>query len=230
MIVVAQRAFRRVNPLALAVLVQLWERPMHPYQISQTLKQRGKDSSVRINYGALYPVVESLQKHGFIEVVGAEQDGGRPARTVYRITDAGVAEMREWLRAWISEPEKEYPRFMAALSFLPALGPDEAVAVLRRRIAVLDKRIGEMREATEAVVSWLPEVLLIEGDYEMRMLGADRDFTAELADRIEAGRLGGIEGWRAMTDLLARYPDGAVPPAVGDGFLREWGLPTPPEG
>ncbi|MEV6102804.1 PadR family transcriptional regulator [Nocardia sp. NPDC051981] len=223
-----KRAFRRVNPLALAVLVQLWERPMHPYQISQTLRQRGKDGSVRINYGALYPVVESLLNQGFIEVVGAEQDGKRPARTVYRITPDGVVEMRDWLRAWISEPEKEYPRFMAALSFLPALGPDEAAALLRRRVTVLDKQIAEIRAATDAVVSWLPEVLLIEGNYEMHMLTADRDFTAALAARIESDDLGGIEGWRTMADLVARYPAGRVPPDIGDKLLEEWGLPTPP--
>ncbi|MFJ9363373.1 PadR family transcriptional regulator [Nocardia sp. NPDC101769] len=223
-----KRAFRRVNPLALAVLVQLWERPMHPYQISQTLKQRGKDGSVRINYGALYPVVESLLNQGFIEVVGAEQDGNRPARTVYRITPDGVVEMRDWLRAWISEPEKEYPRFMAALSFLPALGPDEAVALLRRRVTVLDKQIAEIRTATDAVVSWLPEVLLIEGNYEMHMLTADRDFTAALAARIESDELGGIEGWRTMAALAAEYPAGRVPPDIGDKLLEEWGLPAPP--
>ena len=31
-------AHRRItNPLALAVLVLLWERPMHPYEMSRTL-------------------------------------------------------------------------------------------------------------------------------------------------------------------------------------------------
>ncbi|WP_040810775.1 PadR family transcriptional regulator [Nocardia concava] len=225
---VAKRTFRRVNPLALAVLVVLWERPMHPYQISQTLKQRGKEGSVRINYGALYPVVESLLNQGFIEIVGAEQDGNRPARTVYRITDSGITEAREWLRAWLSEPEKEYPRFMAALSFLPAVAPDEAVGLLRHRVAMLDKRIGEINEEVEPVLSWLPEVLLVESNYEIRMLEAERDFTAELAERIESGVLGGLDGWWRMNELVTKYP-GGVPPDVSDKFFEEWGVPTPPE-
>lgn len=224
----AKRAFRRVNPLALAVLVVLAERPMHPYQISQTLKQRGKDGSVRINYGALYPVVESLLGQGFIEVVSAEQDGNRPARTVYRITDAGFIEMREWLRAWIAEPEKEYPRFMAALSFLPVLGPDETITLLRRRITVLDKRIDEIREQVAAVESWLPELLLIEGNYELRLLEADRAFTTDIADRMESGVLGGMDGWRQIADLTGKYPPGRVPPEETDKLIQEWGMPTPP--
>ncbi|MVU76743.1 PadR family transcriptional regulator [Nocardia sp. ET3-3] len=229
MSVATQRAFRRVNPLALAVLMVLWERPMHPYQISQTLKQRGKEGSVRINFGALYPVVESLLKQGFIEVVGAEQNGNRPARTVYRMTAAGAAEARDWMREWLSEPQKEYPRFMAALSFLPAVGPDEAVALLRHRVAALDERIAEIGELVTPVLSWLPEVLLVESNYETRMLEAERDFVAELAERIESGVLGGLSGWRAMTELAAQYPDGGVPPEVSDKFLEEWGMPKPPE-
>ncbi|MEC3954310.1 PadR family transcriptional regulator [Nocardia sp. CDC153] len=225
----AQRAFRRVNPLALAVLMVLWERPMHPYQISQTLKQRGKEGSVRINFGALYPVVESLLKQGFIEVVGAEQDGNRPARTVYRITGAGAAEARDWMREWLSEPQKEYPRFMAALSFLPAVGPEEAIALLRHRVAMLDKQIAELEELVAPARPWLPEVLLVESNYETRMLEAERDFVTELAERIESGVLGGLDAWRQLTELSARYPDGGVPPEVSDKFFEDWGMPKPPE-
>ena len=48
----------RSNPLALAVLVSLYEKPMHPYEIAQTLRLRAKHESVRLNYGSLYAVVD----------------------------------------------------------------------------------------------------------------------------------------------------------------------------
>ena len=51
----------RSNPLALAVLICLYERPMHPYEVATTLRQRGKHESVRLNYGSLYSVVASLE-------------------------------------------------------------------------------------------------------------------------------------------------------------------------
>lgn len=223
-----KRPFRRVNPLALAVLTLLSERPMHPYQLSQTLKQRGKEGSVRINFGALYAVVESLLQQGFIEVVGAEQDGNRPARTIYRVTDAGYAETRDWMRAWLSEPEKEYPRFMAALSFLPMLGPGEVTELLRRRVALLDGQIGAARAQAAEVEDWLPELLMVEGNYEVRMLEAEREFTAELADRIESGVFGGLDGWYAMRELVDKYPGGRVPPEETDRFMEERGMPKPP--
>ena len=58
---------RPANALALAVLALLSEKPMHPYEISSTLRDRHKEDSIKINYGSLYAVVESLEKRGLIE-------------------------------------------------------------------------------------------------------------------------------------------------------------------
>jgi len=89
---------RRVsNPLALAVLGCLIERPMHPYEISTTLRSRGKQNSIKLNYGSLYSVVEALQKHGLICSRETTRTGRRPERTVYEITPAGITEFEEWL-------------------------------------------------------------------------------------------------------------------------------------
>ncbi|MBD0322071.1 MAG: PadR family transcriptional regulator, partial [Aldersonia sp.] len=111
----------RSNPLALAVLVLLYERPMHPYQMSQTLRERGKQESVRLNFGSLYSVVESLVRQGLIHAMSTEQEGNRPARTVYDLTDEGTREVGSWMRDLVANPVKEYPQFMAALSFIAVL-------------------------------------------------------------------------------------------------------------
>lgn len=111
------------NPLALAVLVTLWQKPMHPYEIAQTLRRQGKDTSTKINYGSLYTVVQSLEKHGFVEVTDVERQGNRPERTVYGLTEAGREEMTEWLSDLVAVPAKEYPIFETALSLVGALPP-----------------------------------------------------------------------------------------------------------
>src|SRR5215207_7043227 len=125
---------RRVsNPLALAVLGCLAERPMHPYEISTTLRSRGKEHSIKLNYGSLYTVVESLQKHGLIRSRETMREGRRPERTVYEITGAGRLEFIDWLSELISTPVKEYAAYEAGLSLLGGLGPEEAVRALRAR-------------------------------------------------------------------------------------------------
>src|ERR1700722_20285663 len=135
----------RSNPLALAVLVCLYEKPMHPYEVAQTLRARAKQESVRLNYGSFYAVVESLEKNGFIKATGTVQEGKRPQRTVYAITDAGATEMTDWLTELIGPPAKEYPAFMAGLSFLPALDPDDALAALQRRREGLVVKLAALR-------------------------------------------------------------------------------------
>jgi DNA-binding PadR family transcriptional regulator len=85
------------NPLALAVLACLAERPMHPYEMSTTMRERGKHESIKLNYGSLYSVVESLHKHGLIAPRETVKDGRRPERTVYEITPAGRLEFVDWL-------------------------------------------------------------------------------------------------------------------------------------
>ena len=81
---------RRVsNPLALAVLSALRERPMHPYEMAATMRSQGKERSIKLNYGSLYTVVDNLAKHGLIEAMEATREGRRPERTVYRLTEAG---------------------------------------------------------------------------------------------------------------------------------------------
>lgn len=223
------QGFRRVNPLALAVLVLLWEKPMHPYQMSQTLRQRGKEASVRLNFGALYSVVEALAKAGMIEVAGIEQDGNRPARRIYQLTDAGDKELSDWLREWVSEPQKEYPRFVAALSFLPVLSPREAADHLRRRRDLLDIRIADMhRELASPAV--LPELLLIEGLFELRQLECEREFVDSLVTGIESGELSGTPVWQEIHQQRAQYPGGRVPPQERDKFWKQWATwpPDPP--
>src|SRR4051795_6674297 len=101
---------RRVsNPLALAVLACLSERAMHPYEISTTLRTRGKEQSIKLNYGSLYAVVESLAKHGLVRPLETTREGRRPQRTVYEITEAGVAEHDDWLPRVPSPPGRGCP-------------------------------------------------------------------------------------------------------------------------
>ena len=77
------------NPLALAVLALLYERPMHPYEMVTTMRERGKHESVKLRYSSLYSVVEALERADLIVPRETERAGRRPERTVYAITEAG---------------------------------------------------------------------------------------------------------------------------------------------
>ena len=185
------------NPLALAVLVQLCEGPMHPYEMAATMRSSGKERSIRLNYGSLYTVVDSLAKNGLIEAMKATREGRRPERTVYRLTEAGRARLDAWMSELLAEPVKEYPQFEAALSLLPVLHPDTVLDLLRTRIRLLQKEIAHARTMIDTAHSArLPRLLLIEGEYHVALRETELSWVQELADELADGTLEGLDGWR----------------------------------
>jgi len=187
----------RSNPLALAVLVSLYEKPMHPYEVAQTLRQRAKQESVRLNYGSLYAVVEALEKKGFIKATGTMREGRRPERTVYEITEDGSREMNDWMTELIGVPAKEYPAFMAGLSFIASLHPDEALMALRSRADALKIKIAGMRGAMKATRdAGLPRLFELEAEYEEQQVVTELKFVNNLVQEMSAGTLQGLDMWR----------------------------------
>ena len=172
------------NLLALAVLATVVQRPMHPYEIASLLRARGKDDDMEIKWGSLYTVMRNLAKHGFVEVAGSGREGARPERTIYRITDAGTAELRDWARELVATPQPEHPRFKAGLSVLAALTPDEAVAALRARIVELERMIAAQR-ASLAEHADVPRLFLVEDSYELTVREAELAWVPQNTVRVE---------------------------------------------
>ena len=196
---------RRVNnPLAVAAVGCLAERPMHPYEISTTLRTRGKEKSIKLNYGSLYSVVESLQKHGLIAPRETVKDGRRPERTVYEVTSAGRLEFVDWLAELIGTPAKEYPTFEAGLSLIGGLPPDDAVRLLQQRAALLRSQLhGGAELERYAKELGVPQLFLVEADYRRGQIEAEIEFVDKLAASIADGSLDGVDYWRRIHEQEA---------------------------
>ena len=197
---------RRVNnPLALAVLACLGERPMHPYEISSTLRHRGKERSIKLNYGSLYAVVAALEKHGLIAEREKVREGNRPERTVYEITAAGADEFEDWLSELLSTPSADPSSLESALSLIAGLAPDEAARLLEERVGNLDIELRTLDASNEwARERGLPDVFLVESIFRATMVRAEQAYAAGLAADIRSGALGGAKTWRRMHELRAQ--------------------------
>jgi DNA-binding PadR family transcriptional regulator len=184
------------NMLALALLALLAPgQPMHPYEMANVLRRTGKERDMKIKWGSLYTVVQNLEKYGFIEATGSNREGRRPERTVYAITDAGRAEIRDWLRELVAEPEPEPLRFEAALSVLGVLPPDEVTALLQQRLAALDQDIAARRAELEEARRQVVRVFLIEGEYALAMREAEAAWVRSLLHEMAEGTLSGVAEW-----------------------------------
>ena len=196
------------NLLALAVLSLLAQQPMYPYEMAQTLRTRGKDRTIRINWGSLYTVVQNLEKHGFIEAAGTNREGRQPERTTYRITEQGMAELRDWLRELLSEPDDQPTPFAAALAEGGILPPAEMAELLAQRLARLDKANAAHEAELTVWNERLPRILIIESDYELAMRKAQADWVRGLLSEITEGTLGGMDTWRKI------HETGEIPPEI----------------
>lgn len=187
------------NPLALAVLACLYERPMHPYEMASTMRERHKDESIKLNYGSLYAIVESLKKHELIAEQDTERAGNRPERTVYRITDAGRLELIDWLSELLSRPAKEYTRFEAGLSLLPVLPPEDVLTLLEQRCQTLELRAAQSHSLRELFAKRnFPRLFTIESEYRWALEAAELEWTRRLIADIRSGSLDGLELWRSF--------------------------------
>jgi DNA-binding PadR family transcriptional regulator len=209
-------ARNRSNPLALAVLICLYERPMHPYEVATTLRQRHKEESVRLNYGSLYAVVASLEKRGLITPQETVREGRLPERTVYSLTNSGRIETHDWLTDLVSTPEKDYPAFEAALSFLPALPPDDVVALLGERARYLEVELAQASASRELFEkARLPRLFWVEDEFRTVLREAELGFVRHLISEIESGSLDGLEWWRT---IHATGEPEWIPAPLADGW------------
>ena len=72
------------------------------------------------------------------------------------------------------EPVKEHTQFAAGLSFIAALPPAEASALLEKRVRLLEKEVGKMHSVIDgALEGGLPRLFLVEAEHEMVLRRGD---------------------------------------------------------
>jgi DNA-binding PadR family transcriptional regulator len=199
---------KRSNLLALAVLSLLIERPMHPYEMSALMRQRDLASTVKLNFGALYAVIETLHRLELIVPKETQRQGRHPERTIFAITDAGRAEFFDWLHVLIRTPAVEYTQFVAGLALIAHLSPLEAVTLLEDRMHSLSQRIQEQQSDMEiGKQRGVDRIFLIEDEYRLAQLENEQEWIQKLIEDIREGTLtetsDDIPRWKVTRPELA---------------------------
>lgn len=173
----------------IAVLALLREAPMHPYQMQRLLRFRHKDEILALKRGSLYHAIRRLLRDRLIAVETTGRDGNRPERTTYRLTPAGLKEFKITLRRFVATPRREPSEYMAAVSFLLHLDPKEAIRQLNQRLHKLDSEIAQRAAGLTAASVHVERINLIENEYLLAMLKAERAWTSGLEKEIHTGKL-----------------------------------------
>jgi DNA-binding PadR family transcriptional regulator len=173
----------------IAVLALLREGPMHPYQMQRLLHLRHKDEILALKRGSLYHAIRRLAQSGLIDVEKTGREGKRPERTTYRITSAGSSAFLDVLRKIVATPVRESSECMVAMSFLVHLDPGEACRLLEERTRNLKAEIDGIAAGLRDAMARVARINLIESEYLLAMLKAERAWARALESEIREGTL-----------------------------------------
>ena len=191
------------NLWVLTVLCLLREGPLYPYEMQRLIHQRDKDELLDLRRGSLYHAIAQLQRAGLIEPVETRRAGRRPERTVYRLTAAGEDEVVAWLREILARSMPEPSQFLAAVSYLSRLTPEDVLAALRERVGALEAELADLQTTLQggaaernpvlrALGPQITRVVLLENEYLRALRRAELEWVWALIEDLERGHL----NWR----------------------------------
>jgi DNA-binding PadR family transcriptional regulator len=193
----------QLTSLGISVLALLRERPMHGYEMFQTLVERNADRIVKVRPGSLYHVVDRLTEEKLIRRAATARDGKRPERVIYEITDAGAEAVAERVCQLIAIPVYEFPQFVVALAEVNTLGGDSAANAVDDRVGALEARAAEIMALRDAGVT--PGGYLVALDYLLAMMQAELAWLREFASSLRSGQL---ESRRAAGEVRSQGEGG----------------------
>ena len=194
-----------ISPLALSVLELLDDRPMHPYELAATMRERHHDMFIRLNFGTLYHTVEMLERTGMILPVERAKEGRRPEKTIYELTEPGRQLLIKVVGEILAQPMREYTNFAAGLMFMHHLDAALAAQLLGERVVALDALTEKLtRIMAELLDSGVTRLALIELEHKIAMLEAERDWVRKLQAEIANGKLEWVAGMGSGHEVLRR--------------------------
>lgn len=155
------------------ILGILAERPCHGYELKSRFDEL-TGGFWDLNIGQIYSTLERLLKEGLVELAeGREQDA---ERKVYRITEAGLAELEQWLAR---PPLKARPvrnELYVRLGLLVDKDPARALALLESQRRVYHLQLAELTRAKiQAARAQGPERLRREMMLDAALLHVEAD-------------------------------------------------------
>ena len=174
----------------LVILGLLRARPLHGYEIKHIIEEHMGDWT-SIAFGSIYFALNKLAEEGFIEKIGTEQEGGRPSRSIYQITEKGRQEFNRLLREVWSDPERQYFALDVGIFFMNALPREDVADYLRTRAAQLQRIIEHTRghQSEQLSKPQVPALARAIFEHSLIHFGAELEWTRALLDQVERGEL-----------------------------------------
>lgn len=172
----------------LVILGLLRQRALYGYEIKQIIEDHMGDWT-SIAFGSIYFALDKLAEEGFIERISVEQQGKRPSRSIYEITQSGRDEFLRLLRDGWQQIEQEHYDLDICLFFLNSLPLEEVKDYLRMRQTVLQETLKHIQSHRAEQLS-NPQVPQLAGaifDHTLAHTQAELNWLTNLLQKLEGG-------------------------------------------
>lgn len=198
----------------LLLLGLLLDRPIHGYELYQTIQNEGIDEWFSISAAGVYYSLRKLHEHGFV-VESRQRRGGSASKSIYRLTASGRLAFMQAMEAELASQEEPCLDYDLAIYLLNKVPVQRALRPLERREAFLAQRSEGLRaEIAEREAQEDSALKLAILDHKLRFL------------EMEKGWLAGVAaGVRQESGVRADSDNGRPRLMVLDGNLRDFHLP-----
>ena len=143
------------------LLALLAQGPAHGYELKQEMEQRFGAVLPPLNAGQIYTTLSRLQRDGLVDDDAVAQDG-RPNKRVYRLTEAGQAELSGWVQDSTPQTRLKDDFFIKLVLARAAGIADPLELIARQRGAYLQalRALDDVAAQTDGDVT---AALLVEG-------------------------------------------------------------------
>jgi DNA-binding PadR family transcriptional regulator len=123
--------YKMLTNMELAIMGLLAEGAKHGYQIEQLIEQRGLREWTEIGFSSIYYTLKKMETQKWLE--SEKQDSGeRPARKVYRLSQAGLQVYHDGVKAYLTKPRPRSGDFDLGLGNMVVLTPAERREALQQ--------------------------------------------------------------------------------------------------
>jgi len=192
----------------------LLDRPIHGYELYQTIQGEGIDGWFSISAAGVYYSLRKLHEHGLV-VESRQRRGGSASKSIYRLTASGRSAFMQAMEAELASQEEPSLNYDLAIYLLNRVPMGRALPPLERREAFLAQRAkavqAEIAEKEAREDSPLKLAIL---DHKLRFLEMEKEWLA-----------GVTAGVRQESGMQVEPDNGHARLMVLDGNLRDFHLP-----
>ncbi len=141
-----------LSKAATMLLGLIYQTPLNAYEITKQLQIMNVKQWYNIADSTVYATLKTLEKKELI-IGEVEKIGNMPDRTVYKLTDKGIKELRSTLKQSILKFDYDTNVFSIAAFFISIYSIDEQCDLLSKRLDILRKYVAGIEEQLEKMKS-----------------------------------------------------------------------------